>query len=158
MRSYEDGPISNLYVSWANTLDSTGKDSTLARERLNDHEIVRLLHASLGLCTESGEVLDSVKKFVFYGQEIDRENIIEEAGDILWYTAILAKFCGFHTLDEFMLANKAKLTARYGDTWSQESALNRDVQNEMTHLSEALPKKSENLDKYDIDPQTNSIG
>lgn len=130
--------IEDTYVEWANTLDSNGEDSTLARERLNDHETVRLLHASMGLVTEAGEIMDALKKYVFYGKPLDPDNIDEEAGDSLWYHALIAKWRNRKTFAHFLLGNKAKLTKRYGDTWNQEGALGRDTGAEMKEMSEAI--------------------
>lgn len=45
---------------------------------------IRILHAAIGCVTESGELLDSLKKQIFYGRELDVVNVKEEAGDILW--------------------------------------------------------------------------
>lgn len=50
----------------------------------------------------------------------------EEIGDLLWYMSRIADTCGF-TLEEAMATNVAKLKARYGDKWTQEAALNRDL-------------------------------
>lgn len=47
-----------------------------------------LLHCATGLVTESAELVDAVKKNVFYGKPLDVVNIKEEIGDILWYIAI----------------------------------------------------------------------
>lgn len=48
----------------------------------------RLLHAAIGIATESGELLDTLKKFMFYGKGLDIVNIKEELGDLLWYIAL----------------------------------------------------------------------
>lgn len=47
-----------------------------------------LLHCATGLVTESAELVDAIKKHVFYGKPLDVVNIKEEIGDILWYIAI----------------------------------------------------------------------
>lgn len=47
-----------------------------------------LLHCATGLVTESAELVDAIKKHVFYGKSLDVVNIKEELGDILWYIAI----------------------------------------------------------------------
>lgn len=39
----------------------------------------------LGLLGESGEVADLVKKALERGKEVDRQRIVEELGDVLWY-------------------------------------------------------------------------
>lgn len=47
-----------------------------------------LLHCATGLVTESAELVDAIKKHVFYGKPLDVVNIKEELGDLLWYVAI----------------------------------------------------------------------
>lgn len=43
----------------------------------------------LGLVGESGEVCDLVKKHVLHGHALDREKLIKELGDVLWYNIAL---------------------------------------------------------------------
>lgn len=45
----------------------------------------RLKHAALGIVTEIGELLDPVKANWIYNRELNRENLVEEGGDILFY-------------------------------------------------------------------------
>jgi NTP pyrophosphatase (non-canonical NTP hydrolase) len=80
--------------------------------------------ATLGLCGESGEVADLLKKVYFHGHTLDKQQLIHELGDVLWY---LAEQCtAFHiTLDEVAAANIAKLQQRYGDSFSSEASRNR---------------------------------
>lgn len=49
----------------------------------------RLVHSALGLATEAGEVLDVLKKTLFYGKHLDVSNLREEISDLMWYVAIL---------------------------------------------------------------------
>lgn len=44
-----------------------------------------LEHCLYGLLTEAGEALDSLKRFQFYGSDLDTTHMAEEIGDILWY-------------------------------------------------------------------------
>lgn len=53
----------------------------------------RLLHGVIGLVTESGELLDTIKKSLFYGKPLDKTNLIEELGDLLWYISLIIKDC-----------------------------------------------------------------
>ena len=46
-----------------------------------------LINAVMGLCGESGEAIDIVKKHLHQGHELDREKLIKELGDIAWYLA-----------------------------------------------------------------------
>ena len=57
---------------------------------------IRLLHGAIGLSTESGELLDQVKKNVFYGKPLDKVNILEECGDVLWYVCLILDSQGFN--------------------------------------------------------------
>lgn len=86
----------------------------------------RVLHAAMGCVTESGELLDALKKQIFYGRELDVVNIKEEAGDILWYLAIL-----FDELDtDFeteMTRVITKLQTRFPDKFTEDKAFNRDL-------------------------------
>ena len=42
----------------------------------------RIIHSAMGCATEAGELLDSVKKHIFYGRELDTVNLQEEIGDM----------------------------------------------------------------------------
>jgi NTP pyrophosphatase (non-canonical NTP hydrolase) len=89
----------------------------------------KLLHAVIGLATESGELLDQMKKVVFYGKELDRVNIKEELGDLMWYMAILIRELDLD-LEEVLELNINKLRARYGDKFNSEGALHRNLEKE----------------------------
>jgi NTP pyrophosphatase (non-canonical NTP hydrolase) len=80
--------------------------------------------AALGLCGESGEVADMVKKHVAQGHELDRDKLIKELGDVLWYIA-LASSCIGVDLDDVAEANKVKLRARYPNGFDAELSRNR---------------------------------
>ncbi len=95
----------------------------------------RLLHAGIGLATESGEFLDALKKSIFYGKELDIVNLKEELGDVLWYMAIAMDALGTDFETE-MKKNIKKLKARYGEKFSQDSAEKRDLKREREILEE----------------------
>lgn len=98
---------------------------------------IRILHATMGLCTESGELTDQLKKHLFYGKELDRVNLIEEAGDLLWYLAILFDELGT-TFAEVMSSNNAKLRSRYPDKFTPKRAAQRDLGGERSTLEENI--------------------
>lgn len=86
----------------------------------------RILHAAMGCVTEAGEMLDALKKSTFYGKPLDNVNIREEAGDLLWYLAILFDEVG--TSFEVEMARVVKkLQIRYPDKFSEEHALTRNL-------------------------------
>lgn len=93
----------------------------------------RLLHAGIGMSTESGEILDQLKKHIYYGRALDKVNLVEEVGDLFFYAAIACDVLDV-TFEEVMVKNKAKLAARYGEKFSSEAAINRDLEKERSIL------------------------
>lgn len=100
-----------------------------------DLTVPRLLHSLLGLMSETGELADALKKHLIYGADLDYENVLEEYGDILWYVALGLHGCGFG-MDLAMRTNIAKLKARYGDKFTEEAALNRDLDAEAAAMKD----------------------
>lgn len=90
----------------------------------NDME-KKLLNGCMGMCGESGEAIDLYKKHKMQGHELDREKMIKEIGDVLWYVAEAASALGV-TLDEVAERNIAKLKARYPDGFSSEKSIHRE--------------------------------
>ena len=72
----------------------------------------QVFNFSLGLCGESGEVAEKVKKLLFHGQVSSREEIAAELGDCLWYLSQLARLFNLG-LDEIAELNIQKLRKRY---------------------------------------------
>ena len=102
------------------------EDQALALRTLNkdlDKQQV-LLNGVMGLCGESGEAIDAVKKHMMHGHDLDREHLIKELGDVAWYLAITA-----HALDcdlsEVLERNIAKLKSRYPEGFSEERSKHR---------------------------------
>jgi hypothetical protein len=63
----------------------------LRTARLGEHSREQhLRNAALGLFGESGEIADAIKKAEFQGHVLDVEHLKKEAGDVLWYVALLA--------------------------------------------------------------------
>ena len=84
-----------------------------------------LLNAALGLCGESGEVADLVKKYRFQGHDLDFDHIAKELGDIAWYLAVGAYAIGYD-LETILQMNVDKLKARYPNGFSADRSLHRD--------------------------------
>lgn len=99
---------------------------------------IRLLHGATGIATEAGELLDQVKKHIFYGKPLDRVNVLEECGDVLWYTVLALNATGY-TLQDVVDTLIPKLEARYAKKrFSQFEAIHRDLDTERSAL-EAKP-------------------
>lgn len=71
-----------------------------------------LLHMTIGVSGEAGELLDAIKKKVIYRKPLDVENVIEELGDIEFYLEGIREALGI-SRDTTLEANKAKLFKRY---------------------------------------------
>ena len=110
-------------------IKTESKDFEKISNRLQDKSVIRLLHAGMGLATESAEFLDALKKAIYYGKELDKVNLAEEMGDILWYCAIVLDELGV-SFEEVMEKNIAKLEARYPEKFTEEKAENRDLKTE----------------------------
>ena len=80
----------------------------------------------MGLCGESGEAIDIVKKHLHQGHELDKEKLLKELGDIAWYLAETAYALDI-PLDEVFEGNIAKLRARYPQGFDTEKSVHREV-------------------------------
>jgi len=95
----------------------------------------RLLHAAMGMQTESAEFTDMLKKHVFYGKPLDKVNLKEELGDMLWYIAIAMDVLDTtFSKEQNRVINKLK--ERYSDKFSQDKAENRDLEAERRVLED----------------------
>ena len=85
---------------------------------------VGLIHALLGLSSETGEFADALKKNIIYGQPLDKENLKEEIGDKMWYIALACTYLDV-TLEQVMQHNVDKLAVRYPEKFTEELAAKR---------------------------------
>jgi NTP pyrophosphatase (non-canonical NTP hydrolase) len=85
-----------------------------------------LINGVMGLCGESGEAIDIVKKHLHQGHELDKEKLLKELGDIAWYLAETAYALDI-PLDEVFEGNIAKLKARYPQGFDTEKSVHREV-------------------------------
>lgn len=84
-----------------------------------------LIHSAMGLSGEAGEFSDAIKKHVIYGKELDRDNAIEELGDIGFFFQAACNLLGV-TIEEVIQANANKLAQRYTSlTYSDADAIAR---------------------------------
>ena len=102
-----------------------------------DGGILDDLHMVLGMQTEAAEIADAYKKTIAYKKELDLVNVKEELGDILWY---IANMCNMHDWDlrDIMQTNIDKLKARYPEKFTEEHAINRNLEKEREIL-EKIP-------------------
>lgn len=83
-----------------------------------------LINGVMGLCGESGEAIDIVKKRLAQGHELDKEKLAKELGDICWYLAETATALDL-SLEDIMTANIEKLKQRYPEGFDADRSRNR---------------------------------
>jgi NTP pyrophosphatase (non-canonical NTP hydrolase) len=88
-----------------------------------------MLHACMGIAGEAGELTDAVKKHIFYEKPLDRENVIEELGDLRFYIQAMQNLLNVNE-QEILQYNADKLAKRYvGLRYSNEAAISRADKN-----------------------------
>lgn len=85
-----------------------------------------LINGVMGLCGESGEAIDIVKKWLAQGHELDKEKLAKELGDIAWYLAETAYALDI-LLEDIFQANIEKLKKRYPEGFDTERSVNRVI-------------------------------
>jgi len=65
-----------------------------------------------GVSGEAGELLDAVKKAVIYDKILDRDNVIEELGDLEFYMEGVRQLLEI-SREETLSRNMEKLVVRY---------------------------------------------
>lgn len=83
-----------------------------------------LINGVMGLCGESGEAIDIVKKHLAQGHPLDREGLIKELGDVAWYLAETAYALDV-SLEEVFQRNIDKLKARYPEGFDARRSVER---------------------------------
>ena len=130
-KQYLNQELENLFVLLdklhrMNDADSIGVPGQCLAKHWEPN--LRIAHGAIGMFTEAGELLEAVKSEMETGN-IDMVNLAEETGDSDWYKAIIHDETG---ISEELSRGKviAKLKARYGEKFSSERALTRDLATE----------------------------
>lgn len=109
------------------TFDDYQKQALSTRLSTGD-DFKDLMHWVLGLTGEAGEVAEKLKKIVRDKQgvidEVSRQELLKELGDVLWYIAVFAEHLGSN-IGEVAEANAAKLASRQQRDVLQGSGDNR---------------------------------
>lgn len=126
-----------------------GAHNSPSPEETNGEEYlvpIRLNHALLGICAEGGELFSQFQKWIYYGKPLDRTNIKEELGDVLWYVAEACNALGLD-LGDVMTSNIAKLKARFPEKYTDERAAdeNRDRAAEAKAVGSPTPLENAKL-------------
>ena len=99
---------------------------TLAMKTLNPELSKKdiLINGVMGLCGESGEAIDIVKKWLAQGHELDRKHLAKELGDIAWYLAETATALDL-SLAEIFEGNIEKLRKRFPEGFDTNRSISR---------------------------------
>jgi len=117
---------SNDFEFFTNRLNALKNES-------KDVNISLLITGAMGLCSESGEFMEIVKKTVFQGKPLTEENkfhIMRELGDVIWYWVNACRAIGVDP-NEVVKENVNKLISRYPagkfDVYSSENRKEGDL-------------------------------
>ena len=88
-----------------------------------------ILHWAIGLSEECGEVMSVIKHHFYGGEELSKEELAKEVGDVLWYLSTLCTACNIN-LDTVAELNVAKLEHRFpsGDFSDGRSADRHNIE------------------------------
>lgn len=103
---------------------------------------LRAFHGMLGVITESGEIAEHLLNHT-NGEELDVAGVMEECADGGgWYTAVL---CDEFDVDYYQVLTNCieKLKVRFPDKFTNENALNRNLDAERAELEKGFVAKSE---------------
>ena len=96
-----------------------------------EHNIEHLLFNNISA------LFDVVKKNIFYGKQLERNEILYMLQGILNKVCFIV-YIRCLDLDSILNDNIEKLKSRYGESFSEERALNRDVENELSHMKDKV--------------------
>lgn len=83
-----------------------------------------LINSVMGLCGESGEAIDIVKKWMMQGHELDKDHLIKELGDVAWYLAEAATALDV-PLETVLQGNLNKLRQRFPNGFDTDASVHR---------------------------------
>jgi NTP pyrophosphatase (non-canonical NTP hydrolase) len=117
-----------------------------------------LLHMAVGVSGEAGELLDAIKKHCVYQKQINMENVIEEAGDILFYLTGLLNDLNI-SVEDCVKANIDKLSKRYpAGSYSNAAAIARADKDAETKEVNSIPNIEDDFDDVEIETVACTLG
>ena len=117
-----------------------------------------LLHMAVGVSGEAGELLDAIKKHCVYQKQINIENVIEEAGDILFYLTGLLNDLNI-SVEDCVKANIDKLSKRYpAGSYSNAAAIARADKDAETKEVNSIPNIEDDFGDVKIETVACTLG
>lgn len=83
-----------------------------------------ILHWCIGLSEECGEVMSVIKHHFYGGENFNREDLVKEIGDVLWYLTALCRDTGIN-IEAVAQLNAEKLIHRFPNEFDIERSGNR---------------------------------
>lgn len=103
---------------------------------------IQILHAAVGIASESGEIMDILKKIMFTNKDMGEvgEHLAEELGDLLWYISLMCMSLHI-SIAEVMDRNISKLRARFPEKFEDAKNESRDIKEEYAAMGvEKVPE------------------
>ena len=138
-----------MAITMAQYLEESGRTAhkpMVHRVRKEDSVEVdreRMLHAALGLCTESGEFADIIKGERYYQKKMVHQHVLEELGDVLWYVGEAIRTAN-SSFEEVAEMNLRKLKQRYPEKFTAAAAVNRNVAAEQDAMAKTGDNNNDN--------------
>lgn len=99
-------------------------------------ELSQLFHYVIGMITETNELMVALAKGAITGT-LDKVNVGEELGDILYYNSAIAERLGID-MNDILKTNIKKLEIRYPIDFNNELANNRRLNEELEVLKNGI--------------------
>ena len=77
-----------------------------------------------GIVGETGEVVDILKKHIYQGHDLYKEDLSEEIGDVMFYVVNLCNLLDLD-LETIIEGNYNKLLLRYPEGFDKQKSINR---------------------------------
>jgi NTP pyrophosphatase (non-canonical NTP hydrolase) len=87
-------------------------------------EAGELLELAMEMAIKASKTADYIKKVIGHSHTLDRDRVIKELGDNLWYNAMIADLLHI-PLSEVARVNNEKLANRYPNGFESEKSINR---------------------------------
>jgi hypothetical protein len=96
----------------------------------------RIFHSTVGIATESTELIEALVKSIENNIAIDTVNLCEEMFDAMWYVFVGHDAMG-RDLDNTLNMGFDKLKKRYPNKFTSDDAINRDIKAERKILEDS---------------------
>ncbi len=91
----------------------------LASKTLYGNEQV-LTNCALGLASEAGEVLELIQAYTFQSQNLDKEELTKELGDVMWYLSQISEWANI-SFEEVAQRNITMLQNRFPEKYREKA-------------------------------------